>query len=96
MHVVFTCKIAASKVLYGFKHENLFRIIRNNFFEFERLRDLRGCALNRVGQSLIKMLSIYNPSANVAALNAVSKCVASRVVIDVCAYIFASSYCLDL
>jgi hypothetical protein len=49
-----------------------------------------------VGQSLIKMLLIYNPSANVAALNAVSKCVASRVVIDVCAHLFASSYFLDL
>jgi len=42
------------------------------------------------------MLSIYTPSANVAAINAVSKCVAGRVVIDVCAYLFASSYYLDL
>jgi hypothetical protein len=60
----------------------------------ERFAGLR--VKQRVGQSLIKMLLIYNPSANVAAINAVSKCVAGRVVIDVCAYLFASSYCLEL
>ena len=48
LNVVFTYKIAVSYVLYGFECENLFRIIRNNLFNFEFvwMRDLRGCALN--------------------------------------------------
>ena len=47
-HYVFMYKIAASYDLHGFECENLFRIIRNNLFNFEFvwMRDLRGCALN--------------------------------------------------